>query len=121
MSQPNNTHYLLAFRFAEDMPDPTPEQMQQMHQQWGAWIQSLRQQGHYVAGQPLEDSPGKVLRGPRGAKATDGPFAEAKEVLGGFLIVTAGSIAEATELAKGCPSLGGPFSVEVRQVRPMDI
>jgi hypothetical protein len=122
MSQDNNpTRYLFVFRFAEDMPDPTPEEMQQMHQKWTDWIQGLRKNGQYVSGDPLEDAPGKVLRGPRGGQATDGPFAEAKEVMGGLIQVTARDFAHAVELARGCPSLGGPFSVEVRQIKPMDI
>jgi hypothetical protein len=48
---------------------------------------------------------------------TDGPYAEAKDVVGGYIIVEARDMGYATELAKGCPILGGGGSVEIR---PLD-
>src|SRR6185436_1030531 len=51
-------------------------------------------------------------------KVTDGPFAESKEVLGGYWMIDVKSRAEAIEWAKRCP--GGPNEViEVRQVQEM--
>ena len=51
-------------------------------------------------------------------KVTDGPFAEAKEVLGGYWMIQVRSKEEAIEWAKRCP--GGPNEiVEVRQVQEM--
>jgi len=51
-------------------------------------------------------------------KVTDGPFAEAKEVLGGYWMIQVRSREEAIEWAKRCP--GGPNEiVEVRQVQEM--
>jgi hypothetical protein len=52
---------------------------------------------------------------------TDGPFPEAKELVGGFFVVNAEDINEAAEIAKDCPSfeLGG--SVEVRPVMKIDM
>jgi len=52
-------------------------------------------------------------------KVTDGPFAEAKEVLGGYWMIQVRSKEEAIEWAKRCP--GGPNEViEIRQVQEMD-
>ena len=52
-------------------------------------------------------------------KVTDGPFAEAKEVLGGYWMIQVRSREEAIEWAKRCP--GGPNEViEIRQVQEMD-
>ena len=52
-------------------------------------------------------------------KVTDGPFAEAKEVLGGYWMIQVRSKDEAIEWAKRCP--GGPNEViEIRQVQEMD-
>ena len=52
-------------------------------------------------------------------KVTDGPFAEAKEVLGGYWMIQVRSKEEAVEWAKRCP--GGPNEViEIRQVQEMD-
>jgi hypothetical protein len=47
---------------------------------------------------------------------TDGPFVESKEVVGGFSIVQAETVAAAAELAEGCPGLHNGGSVEVRRL-----
>jgi hypothetical protein len=62
---------------------------------------------------------GKTLRGAQ-KTMTDGPFAEAKDVVTGNLIVLAGSLDEAAELARGCPVFELDGSVEVRPIRSMD-
>jgi len=56
-----------------------------------------------------------VVRGKK-KMVTDGPFAESKEVIGGFSIVEAKDIDEAARIAGGCPILDGEGSVEVRPV-----
>ena len=121
MSPPSNAPtYMFVFRYREDLPEPTPGQMQQSFQKWTAWIQGMRAKGRYLAGDPLEDAPGKLLRGPRGRKVSDGPFAEAKEVVGGYMLIAAKSFDEAVAIAKDCPGLdNGSTSVEVRQIKPM--
>jgi hypothetical protein len=48
---------------------------------------------------------------------TDGPFIEAKEIVGGYAIVQADNLAAAAEFAKGCPVLLTGGSVEVRPLR----
>jgi hypothetical protein len=50
---------------------------------------------------------------------TDGPFAEAKDVIGGFTLIKADDVAQAAELAKGCPILERGGDVEVRPVMSM--
>ena len=57
----------------------------------------------------------------RGRKptVTDGPFAEAKEVLGGFWIIEVKSKAEAVEWASRCPA-GDNETIEVRQIQDME-
>ena len=50
----------------------------------------------------------------------DGPFAEGKEVLGGFLICKAGTYDEAVAIANGCPVLGVGGIVEIREIASMD-
>ena len=55
---------------------------------------------------------------------TDGPFAETKEVLGGYEIVECKDIHEAISIAKRFPALQVGFSMEVRRIRkelPMDV
>jgi hypothetical protein len=119
MSQKNPPPtYMFVFRSPVDWPDPAPEQMQQAFQKWMNWIQEMRAKDQYIAGDPLEDGPAKVLRGP--GKMTDGPFVEAKEIVGGYMLIRAKDFAEAVEIAKGCPfDTGGGQVVEVRQLRPV--
>src|SRR5690348_1398848 len=99
----------------------TPEQRQKSMQRWMAWMRDLEGKGHLKkAGEPLDRS-GKVVRG--GSKAvTDGPFVEAKDVIGGYSIIEARDLAQAAELAKGCPALdGAEGSVEVRPVMKLEM
>lgn len=96
----------------------TPERAQQSMQRWMAWMNDLEAKGHLKdRGQPLEQT-GKVVRG-RGKTVTDGPYTEAKDLVGGFTIVEARDIDQAVELSRGCPILEGGGSVEVRPVMKM--
>lgn len=98
----------------------SPEQSQQIMQKWIAWMKDLAEKGHMVdRGQPLERS-GKLVKG--GTRSiTDGPFAETKDVVGGFTLIRAKDIAEAAQLAKGCPILERGGDVEVRPVMQMNM
>ena len=97
----------------------SPEQAQQVMKKWMAWFQELAQSGHVIdRGQPLERS-GKLVQGK--TKVTDGPFAEAKDVIGGFTLIKAADIAEAAELAKTCPVIERGGQVEVRPVMQLDM
>ena len=93
----------------------TPERAQRSLQAWLAWIRDLEVKGHLKnPGEPLEPA-GRVVRGSKKA-VTDGPYVEAKEMVLGFIIVEARDLAQAVELAGGCPMLEGDGSVEVRPV-----
>ena len=97
----------------------TPERAQQSMQRWIAWMKELDREGHLKdRGQPLERT-GKVVRGQQ-KTVTDGPYPEAKDVVGGFTLVEAQDIDQAVELSRGCPILEGGGSVEVRPVMKMD-
>jgi hypothetical protein len=91
----------------------TPEQMQQTMQKWGAWIGEAMQKGWMVdPGDGLTDE-GRVVRT---KVVSDGPFVEAKEIVGGYSVVEAPTIEAASELAKGCPAVSAGGSVEVRRL-----
>src|SRR5262249_48652791 len=82
----------------------SPDQMQKTTQRWVAWFKELGEKGHIKdPGHPLEHT-GKVVSGKQ-KTVHDGPFAEAKDVVGGYTIVEARDIAHAVELSKGCPIL----------------
>jgi hypothetical protein len=113
--------YLFVFRYPKNEAALSPGEMQQVFERWRVWLGKIRANGQYVAGDPLEDQPLRVLRAPRRRRATDGPFAEAKEVVAGYVLITAKNFAAAVAVARGCPALKLPGrSVEVRQVSPMD-
>jgi hypothetical protein len=93
----------------------TPEQAQKSLQLWRDWIRDLETKGHLKdPGLPLEAS-GRVVRG-RKKIVTDGPYAEAKDLVLGFIVVEARDITHAIELSMGCPMLDGSGSVEIRPV-----
>ena len=80
----------------------------------------LRSSGHLLANQALQPVHAARTIRPRGGKMTitDGPFAETKEQIGGFILITARDLNEAMELASGIPAvrLGG---VEVRPIKEL--
>jgi hypothetical protein len=110
--------FLYIFR-GGGMNKQSPQELQQQMQKWAAWIQQLRQEGHFKAGEPLEGG-GKVVRGRKKA-VTDGPYAEAKDLVGGYLLVEARNLDEATELSRGCPGLDVEGTVEIRPIASMSV
>ena len=110
-------NFLYVFRGGMSSRTFSPKEMQESMQKWGAWIQQLTKSGNFKAGDPLEKG-GKVVRGSKKV-VTDGPYAEAKDVVGGYLLVSAANLDEAVELSRGCPIFDNDGSVEVRQIQQM--
>ena len=106
--------FMLLFRGATQQYEFSPEEMQGHMQKWFGWVDQLKSKNIYVSGEPLLPD-GKTVTGKK-ALVTDGPFAESKEIIGGFFIIKAASIEEATEIAKDCPDLPLDGIVEVREV-----
>jgi hypothetical protein len=93
----------------------TPELAQRSMQAWLAWIRDLEANGHMKdPGQPLERT-GKVVTGKQKV-VTDGPYAEAKDLVIGFIVIEARDLAHAVELSTRCPIVEGGGSVEIRPV-----
>jgi hypothetical protein len=93
----------------------TPEESQKIMEKWMGWFKELTASGNLKdGGQPLEPE-GKVVNG-KGGTVTDGPYAEAKDLVGGYTLIEADSLAQAAELAKGCPILERDGLVEVRPI-----
>jgi hypothetical protein len=99
-------------------PSPlSPEEMQKTIQKYMNWGEALRTAGRIVHAEKLRVGQGRVLRGNGGKMAvTDGPYAESKEIVGGFWIIEAGSYDEMLELLESHPHLESPGSLEVREV-----
>src|SRR5579871_471432 len=93
------------------------EQMQQVMQKWMTWMQGLAEKGHLKdRGHPLEPV-GKLVTG-RNKNVTDGPYAE-KDLVGGYSLIEARDLAQATELSRGCPILERDGTVEIRPIMQM--
>ena len=107
---------MLLLRGGVSNAELSPEQMQQLIGKYMSWIERLREKEHFVSGEPLEEH-GKVLSGKDGSIVTDGPFPEAKEAVGGFFILRARDLAEAVEIAKGCPIFESGGTAEVRPIQ----
>lgn len=111
--------YLYVFRGGDGKRlESSPEEMQAHMGLWQGWMGSLMESGNLIGGQPLENG-GKVVR-KAGAMITDGPYAEGNEVVGGYLIVKAESMEQATEFSKGCPIFEHGGCVEIRALVPME-
>ena len=97
--------FLLLFRNAG--PDVhahlSPAERVALAQRWNDWYDGLAQRGKVKHGQPLELT-GRVVSGARGERVTDGPFAEAKEVVGGYIFLT---VEDLDEAQKAVEALGG--------------
>ena len=89
----------------------SPDEMQNIMNKWGNWIREALAKGWMTNPGDALTPEGKVVKS---KVVTDGPFVEAKEVVGGYSTIKADSLAAAAELAKGCPGLLTGGSVEVR-------
>jgi hypothetical protein len=96
----------------------SPAEGEKQMQRWVGWLQDLTAKGHIKdQGQPLEQD-GKVVRG-KGRTVTDGPYPESKDIVGGYTLIEAKDLAQAAELAGGCPIFEYDGLVEVRPVMKM--
>jgi len=86
-------------------------------QRWMTWLKELGEKGHVKApGHPIERT-GKLVSG-KNKSVTDGPYAE-KDMVGGYTLIEANDIGQATELSMGCPIFDSGGSVEVRPLMKM--
>lgn len=113
MSTPNNNGYMLIFRGTDWYKGLSPEQMQQVADNWMAWFNRLKDEGTAIAGNPLEPQ-GKIVG--KNRVVSDGPFAESKETIGGYFLLKVNSLDEAVTIAQQCPGLPYGIRVEVRPV-----
>jgi hypothetical protein len=116
-TKPTPSPYLLFFRNSgpETHQHLSPEQRQQLVTRWNEWYDGLAAQGKAVEGQPLELET-RVVSGPGGARVVDGPFAEAKEAIGGYVKLMVQDLDEATAIAQRHPGLAYGLIIEVRSM-----
>lgn len=96
----------------------SPQQLQDRMGKWFAWNNKMEEQGILKGGDALH-SAAKTISGPDRI-VSDGPFAESKEIIGGYYIVSANDFDEVVEIAQDFPDydLGG--TVEIREVMQFD-
>ena len=107
--------YMLFFRGHDWDKGLSPEELQAAMNRITAWFETLQEQGKVRGGQPL-GSDRKIVLGQHGRIVADGPFAESKEAIGGYLQLQADDLTEAVAIARACPSLEYGVSIEVRPV-----
>jgi hypothetical protein len=96
----------------------SPEDMQRKVERYQAWTDKIRSSDRYVTGEKLGEEGGKRLGLAKGRlSVTDGPYSEAKEVVGGYVVFRAVNYEEAIELARDCPFLEDG-TIELRQTDP---
>src|SRR5450432_330492 len=109
------------FLYRGGVGERSPEKAQQVMQKWYAWMKELGAKGNLKSpGNPLERT-GKVVRGKK-KTVTDGPFAETKDLVGGYTLIEAKDLDQDVQLSMGCPIFEEDSgAVEVRPVMKMDM
>jgi hypothetical protein len=123
MNTQNQNGYMLLYRSDEWYNRLSREELQKLIDQNKAWIERLTAQGKAKPGRALERS-GAFVSGKNGRFVTDGPFAESKEAIGGYLVLDVETIEEAVAIAQSSPGLAYGGSIEVRPVAdecPLDV
>ena len=97
-------------------PNLSPEEIQAIIQRYVDWRAKVAASGRAIEGHKLRDGEGRLLRGTVGAPTiTDGPYVEAKEIIGGLFMFEARDYNEAVRLASDCPHLDFG-TIEIREV-----
>jgi len=108
--------YLFRGGYANEQAAKVP---QEHMLKWQNWMETLSKKGIMIGGEPLVPT-GKQVNGTKKV-VTDGPFIEAKELVGGYLIVNAKDINEAVEFSKDCPIFEADGKLEVRPIQKMEL
>jgi hypothetical protein len=102
-----------------DDPTPflafSPAEMAAAIGEYKAWAQGLADK--LLSSDKLADEPGRIVTSDgKALQVKDGPYAETKELIGGYFIVQAQDYDEAVAIAKTCPQVKHAGSIEVRQI-----
>jgi hypothetical protein len=123
MNTQNQIGYMLLFRSDEWYEELSHNEIQKVINQNNAWIEGLTAQGKAEPGRALQRK-GATVSGKNGRVVSDGPFAESKEAIGGYLLLNVETLEEAIAIAKSSPNLAYGTSIEVRPVAkecPLDV
>jgi hypothetical protein len=103
-----------------DSANITPQQIQEIIAKYKKWSSEMGAKGKLVGGDKLTDEGGRHVRLKQGkVLATDGPFVEAKDLIGGYFMIDAVDYAEAEKIAETCPHMAGNQWIEIRRIEEM--
>jgi len=123
MNTQNQNGYMLLYRSDEWYNRLSQEELRDLMNQNKAWIEKWTEQGKAKPGRALERR-GAIVSGKNGRYVTDGPFAESKEAIGGYLVLDVETLDKAIAIAQTIPSLAYGGSIEVRPLAeecPLDV
>jgi hypothetical protein len=113
---PHADGYLLLFRGTPwDRRDYSAEEIQRIMDGVTAWFEKLQREGKWGGGRPLMER-ATLVSGEGGRSVTDGPFPEAKEAIGGYVLLNVNSMEEAVAVARSNPMLKYGLTTEVREI-----
>lgn len=106
------SQFMLMLRDSGAFPgNLSAEEIQAVIERYSAWVAKVRGKG-----EKLFDGEGRVVvRRDGGLAVTDGPFVEAKEVIGGYFVIEADDYDAAAKLVEDCPHLDFG-SIEIRRI-----
>ncbi len=111
---------LLLHESPSDFSNVSAEEMQKIIGEYTAWRRKIEAEGKFTGGEKLKDEGGRHISMRNGVeRVVDGPYTEAKEVMGGYFIIKAANYDEAVETSKGCPHLKYGGWIEVREVEQL--
>jgi hypothetical protein len=112
--------FVFLYREARAGRTGSPQEMQQQLQKWATWMKDLGEKGHIKAPGNALELTGKIVKNKKG-EVSDGPYAEAKDLVGGYSLIEAKDLTHAAELASGCPIFNQGGFVEVRPIMKMGV
>jgi hypothetical protein len=116
-------YMLLLHQGPGNMADLPREKMMEVVKRYYTWSSTMREKGKLVGGEKLAAGGVRHIKVENGKPvASDGPYAEAKDVVGGYFTIEAKDVAEAEAIAKECPHLwNGTNWIELRPVDTMTV
>jgi hypothetical protein len=115
MSTQNGNGHMLLFSSNEWYKELSHDEIQKVINQTKAWFDRLNARGKVKAVQALARK-SAIVSGKNGRLVSDGPFAESKEAIGGYLVLDVETLEEAIAIARTNPGLAYGTSIEIRPV-----
>ena len=112
--------FLLVFRGSvEQEKQFSADKMESYMKEWMDWVANMQDKGIYLAGDPLT-AEAISIHG-KDKLVTDGPYAEAKDLVGGYMLLDMPDLQSAKAEALNCPIYQADGSVEVREIQAMEM